>query len=304
MVPLGAQADVTVYGRINNAIVFEDTGGTNGSTTDLRSIASRFGVKASSDLGNGLQAHGHYEFSTVTAEEQNGIGDTRIATAGISGGFGRVDVGNQWSAFFNSVGVDFDPTYWNSGIYGSADPYRSSNTIKYSNSVGPLALEVDLRLNDGKDTAKEGEHLRGTGGGVGLRVNVTDNVTLAAAFDTEDQTEEKPAGPETDRIGLSGHISFGQFWGKLAWSSRDTGTETDLAQLWVGADLTDSTNAMIGYGQSETDGIDETPSVVTLGLYHNMGGGLRLWYEGRSDDDDMPNTDNVVAHYAGIRYDF
>ena len=135
MMPVGAQADMTVYGRINNAIVLEDKGGMNDSTADIQGVGSRFGVKASSDLGNGLTAHGRYEFGTNTDDGADGITSTRIATAGISGGFGRVDVGNQWTAFYNTVGVDIDPT-WTIGPIGGT-PYRSPNTIKYSNSVGP-----------------------------------------------------------------------------------------------------------------------------------------------------------------------
>jgi len=54
MVPVGTQADVAVYERINNAVGLDDKGGMNDSTTDVNTVASRFGVKASSDLGNGL----------------------------------------------------------------------------------------------------------------------------------------------------------------------------------------------------------------------------------------------------------
>ena len=61
MAPVAAQADVTLYGRIHNGIAFVDTDGAD-STTDLNSGGSRFGIKASSDLGNGLTASAHYEF--------------------------------------------------------------------------------------------------------------------------------------------------------------------------------------------------------------------------------------------------
>ena len=389
---------MTVYGRINNAIQFSDPGGSADSTTDVSGIASRFGVKASSDLGNGLTAHGRYEFSTTTDKEGGGIDDTRIATVGISGGFGRVDVGNQWSSFYNTVGTDMDPTYWVAGISGST-PYRSSNTIKYSNSVGPLSLQADLRLNGKAEGADSAEGLRGDGGGIGLRVAVTDSFTLAAAYDTEDQSDEMMTtaavyggysvgldadelevlgldsddlpdatpdntndalycvteaqardkvaklaahntaentnhdasvtaiavanglpgrcmvsaasttkGAETDRIGISAHMSMGQFWGKLGWTSKEVtqggmSKDTDYTQLWLGTSLSDSTSAMVGYGKSETDGSTAEPDALTLGLYHNMGGGLRLWYEGKSSDAD-DGSDKSTDHYVGIRYDF
>ncbi|MYD76191.1 MAG: hypothetical protein F4244_06205 [Gammaproteobacteria bacterium] len=290
-----------------------------------------------------------------------------------------------------------DPSYWVGGISGST-PYRSSNTIKYSNSVGPLSLQADLRLNGKAEGADSAEGLRGDGGGIGLRVAVTDSFTLAAAYDTEDQSDEMMTtaavygtsfiinndnaellgllvvdgnddgsldddedyiegltrvgttgdnycvtaadqekkrgkiaamdgtapdlgsdvctvsaasttkGAETDRIGISAHMSMGQFWGKLGWTSKEVtqggmSKDTDYTQLWLGTSLSDSTSAMVGYGKSETDGSTAEPDALTLGLYHNMGGGLRLWYEGKSSDAD-DGSDKATDHYVGIRYDF
>ena len=331
MIPLGAQAEATVYGRINNAIVLEDTGGSNDSTADIQGVGSRFGVKASSDLGNGLTAHGYYEFATNTDDGAGGITSTRIATAGISGGFGRVDVGNQWSAFYNSVGVDLDPTY-TVGPVGSPTPFRSPNTIKYSNSVGPLSIEADLRLGD---EGGEGASLSGNGGGIGVRVAATDNVTVAAAFDVDDQTEivVTPAMPEMagsenrefksipataakhglehNRAAITGKVSLGQFWGSLGWSRHESENSSGVAQpdkeyvtSYVGMSFSDSTSGWLGYSMSETEGSTAEPSKIAAGLYHNMGGGLRLWYEGGSTDNDVAGSDDQVKHWIGIRYDF
>ena len=336
MMPVGAQAEATVYGRINNAVVFEDNGGDADSTTDLRTVGSRFGLKGSSDLGNGLTAHGHYEFATTTDREEDAVVDIRIATAGISGGFGRVDVGNQWSAFYNQVGIEIDPTY-TIGPVGNT-PYRSSNTIKYSNSIGPLSLEADLRLNDGKDKAAQAEGLRGNGAGVGLRVAATENITVALAFDADDQTDEVTAGMpkrpglnkdmdkvvvldatdpargnEHSRIGFSTKVAFGNFWGSLAIQNHEAEDRTgkavadkELIALYAGASFTDSLSGWVGFSQ-ESDGMKKDgpePSKVTLGLYQNMGGGLRLWYEGGFTDQDEAGKDDQAKHYFGIRYDF
>ena len=344
MIPIGAQAEAeaTVYGRVNNAIILEDKGGTTGSTADIGGVGSRFGVKASSDLGNGLTAHGRYEFGTNTDDGAGGITSTRIATAGVSGGFGRVDAGNQWSAFYNSVGVDLDPT-WTVGPVGSPTPFRSPNTIKYSNSVGPLALEADLRLGD---EGGEGASLSGTGGGIGIRVAATDSLTIAAAFDLDDQTDvdivtaahvnddgstdarSTAKGNEHSRASISGKLSFGQFWGALGWSSHEAESsagasvaEREYVVGYVGMSFTDSTSGWIGFSQCESDAgaclksRDMTasskaaseaaePSKIAAGLYHNMGGGLQFWYEGGSTDRDEPGSDDAVKHWVGIRYDF
>ena len=404
MMPVGAQAEATVYGRINNVLEFNDSGKAGEDTTaDVSTVGSRFGIKGSADIGNGLTARGHYEFGLNTDKKETGL-NNRIASVGVAGGFGSIDVGNQWSAFYNTTGVDMDPS-WNQGGIGGT-PFRASNTVKYGNSVGPLNLELDLRLNDGGDeTGTEG--LAGEGGGLGVRVAVTDNITLGFAYDNEDRSDmitpavyghayginedqakvfelkrtklkddtDKNTGPyggltrvgdsgdnyclssamvtekggkitknnalarsdddpatgtvsslsaiasseceasaaktgtETERMGVSAKISLGQFYGIFAYSTRnvtDNGkeTETEYAQVWGGVHLADSTSALIGFGQSETEGQDANPTALTLGLYHNMGGGLQLWYEGQSNDPDMAGMDNSVNHKAGIRFDF
>ncbi len=415
MMPVGAQAEATVYGRINNVLEFNDSGKAGEDTTaDVSTVGSRFGIKGSADIGNGLTARGHYEFGLNTDKKETGL-NNRIASVGVAGGFGSIDVGNQWSAFYNTTGVDMDPS-WNQGGIGGT-PFRASNTVKYGNSVGPLNLELDLRLNDGGDeTGTEG--LAGEGGGLGVRVAVTDNITLGFAYDNEDRsdmitpavyghrydlsdltddqikvldlrrskgtnetsdstenngsytgltyagpsakdgiasklsdydgvyclssamvTEKKgkitandavatkdvgklglkegdactvtkdKTGAETERMGVSAKISLGQFYGIFAYSTKnvtDNGkeTETEYAQVWGGVHLADSTSALIGFGQSETEGMDANPTALTLGLYHNMGGGLQLWYEGQSNDPDMAGMDNSVNHKAGIRFDF
>jgi len=346
-VPVGAQAETSIYARVNNALVFDDTGE---STTDMTGVGTRFGIKGSSDLGNGLVAHGQYEFATNTDDAADGVTATRIATAGISGGFGRFDVGNQWSAFYNSTGVHMDPT-WTIGPISGATPFRTPNTIKYSNSVGPLALEADLRFGD------EGGEGWGNGGGVGISVDATHNLTFAAAYDVDDQTDlvvtpgmdkrpglmkddegnvidsagvvilpatEDEMGHDHSRAGVSGKVSFGQFWGSLAWSSHEaedmkgkTQAEKEFVAGYVGASFTDELSGWIGYSQADVDTLEgeaakaghgKEPTKVMAGLYYNVGGGLQFWYEGGSEDHDTDRkanaTTETVTHYVGIRYDF
>jgi len=406
MAPVGAQAEATVYGRVANVIEFANSGKAGEDpTTDVSTVGSRFGLKGSADIGNGLTGRGHFVFGLATDKKANGLSN-RIASVGVAGGFGSIDIGNQWSAFFNSTGVDMDPS-WNQGGIGGT-PFRASNTIKYGNSVGPLNLELDLRLIGGGDEAGTAG-LAGEGGAIGVRVAVTDNLTLGFAYDTEDRSDHiTPAvygkrymvptlsteqakvlgtkrtklatdtttnngpysgytyvgdeddcdgmyclndamltadnakftannaeaendvptpnvgadnpgaactvtkaktGAETERMGVSAKLSLGQFYGILAYSTKnvtDNGkeTETEYTQLWGGVQLADSTSALLGFSQSETEGSDANPSAVTLGLYHNMGGGLQVFYEGQSNDPDVAGMDNSVNHKAGIRFDF
>ena len=180
-----------------------------------------------------------------------------------------------------------------------------------------LCRRGSLRLNDGKEKGRDkaGEDdgaLRGNGGGIGVRVAVTDNLTLAAAVDADDHTEEDDGlGLDHARAAVSGKVSLGQFWGALSWSSHEAENSAGVTQAdkeyvagYVGMSFSDSTSGWVGYSQSETEGNPAEPSKIAAGLYHNMGGGLRLWYEGGALDKDVTGMDDDIKHFVGIRYDF
>lgn len=187
-----AQAEITAYGRVNNALDLNSlaAGDDAASSTHLSSVASRFGLRGETELDSGLKVHGRYEFSTGS-DNESGPSDVRIATAGMSGGFGRVDVGNQWSAYYNTFGTHFDPFYTlGYYLYSSAGGglYRGSNTIKYSNSWGGVSMQFDLRMNDtetGHEGASVGEKARGQGFGIGVSFKAGPNLTIGAAYDVE-----------------------------------------------------------------------------------------------------------------------
>lgn len=317
MAPVASQAaDVTVYGRINNAIELTDVDGGK-STTDISNVSSRFGFRASSDLGNGLTASARYEFATVTDKEQSNVADLRIGTVGISGGFGSITVGNQWSAYYNTVGTHIDPTYSvGYHIYSAyvGGPYRASNTVKYSNSFGPLYLELDVRLNESDEDGDVAEKINGDGFGIGLSYSLTDNITLAVAHDSEeDDLDDEDIAPnlEEDRTGFAAKWSSGGFWAMFGWQEREVelaGISGDISQisLYAGTNIGESTSLMIGYQDAENDNpnleIDEDADQIILGVYHNMGGGLKLYYEGTSVDYSVGG--DFARHLLGMRYDF
>ena len=66
--PVAAQAESSFYARVNNAIDINDLSGDG--TTDVSGVSSRFGFKGNTDIGNGMTAHGRYEFSTSSDKER------------------------------------------------------------------------------------------------------------------------------------------------------------------------------------------------------------------------------------------
>ena len=217
MAPVAAQAEATVYGRVHQGIAFVNNDEAD-STTDFINVGSRFGIKGSSDLGNGLTASAHYEFTTDSDTKGVGVSNTRIATVGISGAFGSVNLGNQWSAWYNQLGVHVDPTFYVGGSH-HIGPFRTPNTISYSNSFGPVSIQADTRIDSGGDG--------GDGNAVGASIAINDNIKIAAAIDDSDARS---------LTGLAAQVSMGNYWASIAQQSMDPegdGADPSTVQLWV-----------------------------------------------------------------------
>ena len=319
---------VQVYGRINNALSYISPGDGD-SEWGLHNTSSRLGVKASSDLGNGLTAIGRYEFFTFTNREGNncdpgncrgGIQDTRLGYVGLSGAWGAVTIGNQWSAYYDTVGTYLDPTYsLGYYIYSSVaqGPYRSSNTIKYANSFGPAYIELDVRTafnNPGADTEKIGNDSGDSDDidGVGLGVNfaIGEAFSLAAAYDSN----KRAVVDNQDRWGIAGKFNAAGWWASLGYQEIDAnnppgrgdidGGKTQSIAAYVGG-VFGRTSVVLGYQQADVNGADSDPNQWTLGVYHNMGGGFRLYYEGTNvDNKDTGIGFDGNRHLLGMRFDF
>lgn len=306
-------ADITPYGRINNAIDIKDDG--DGNTVDVSGVSSRFGFKGSGDIGNGLTAIGQYEFSTTTDKELQNPTDLRIGYVGLSGGFGTVTIGQQWSAYFNSVGTYMSPTY-SIGYYlyssVTGGPFRSSNTIKYSNSFGPVSLQADVRLNESGEDNDVAEKLNGDGYGIGATFSLSENITLAAAFDKEENNDVVDADTgfispvdDHERAAIVGNVVFGPADVSLGYQNLDDGSgdDTSLIQLYAGLNVGEKGRALFGYGQADVESNDTEPSSIFAAYYYNIGGGLKLYVEATSVDFEDGNDDFQQA-LLGMRIDF
>jgi predicted porin len=141
-------AQATIYGNIDQAYTKSRTtvaGTQTKSTTGMSSYqmgSSQIGFKGEEDLGSGLKASFLHEMGVFT--EQNGSDLTRQAYVGLSGGFGAVRIGKQYSpAFFNLLGSDpFGATGGTGALYvgnlllgnqgaDGDNPLRQANATQY-----------------------------------------------------------------------------------------------------------------------------------------------------------------------------
>jgi predicted porin len=306
MVPVSAQAEVeaSMYGFVHNMISATKTDARDAddmntvkssSTTDMATRGSRFGFKASSDLGNGLTASLQQEFGVATDTKKTGL-NTRIGKVGISGGFGSVNFGRQWSTFYNTIGVYMDPTSTVAvGGYGGA--YINSNTIQYTNSMGPIALSLEARVDDSNDGG-------GDGHAGGVSINPMSNVTIAAVVDSTG---------DTDKTGFAVQFRMGDYYASYAMHDTDTGVgePTDYSVFLIGGGF-GATNGFIGVGNTDniTDaetlkGSGTDPDTVMIHIDHDLGGGLKLLYEGLSTDgNEDDGHGDKTQHVLGLKLSF
>jgi len=287
-VPFAVQAegDNTWYGRVNTGLQIKDMDGT---TSDIRGYASRFGVKGSSDLGNGLSVIYQFEFA-VDSDIANIANNNRVSSVGLSGSFGTVKLGKNWGAgSWANVGSPMSPHNVTGGqaYSGTFGNYRMANSVQYSGGAGPVNYGVDVVI-DGADTTSSGIDnwtLGGSwaAGGISVGAAYADNgdsdaMGAAVSWSSENigvvagiTTSEDDAGPEADGLMVRVNGAFGD---AMTWSV-------------VGNSLEDT-------AAGDTDSI-------AVNVTKNMGKGTALWMEADFVSSDSGDYD--VLH-VGIRKNF
>ena len=166
-------AEATWYGSLRSTVEF---GG--GSDATFKDGASRWGIKGSSEVSEGLTAVAHFAHHISTSDASLSSG--RLAYVGLSGGFGSITAGHLGAAGYGNVGVITD----NSNYYGdSGMSSRHSNVLSYAYSSGSIGFQVDLTVDGKQDT---GGHV--DKGEFGLTVGIGDLGKVAVAYINQKDT--------------------------------------------------------------------------------------------------------------------
>ena len=160
------------YGSLRGGVEF---GG--GEDARFKDGGSRWGIKGSSELSEGLSAVYNFEHKISTGDASQPGG--RLAYAGLSGGFGSLTLGQIWNAAFNHVGAITD----NSRHYGDAHMgYRHGNALSYAMSAGAVSLQLDAIMDGAKETGDAVDKLE-----FGMSVDLGDIGKVGLAYvDTKD----------------------------------------------------------------------------------------------------------------------
>lgn len=230
-----AQSSVTIYGVVDMALQHQNTGDPAGSTLGLDSgiqSGSRLGFKGSEDLGGGLKANFQLEMginADTGSSAQGGRAFGRQAFVGLSGNFGAVNFGRQYTPAF--IAIDsFDP--FGTGI-------TSSTAGSGSSGFGAAAYfdHGGVRMNNSATYSTAN-----LGGFTG---------TLAYGFG-------EVAGNTTAGryIGFSGAYSAGPLFAELAYSNAQNanGSNATKSYLLAGTYNFDVVTAHAGFSSIKDDG--------------------------------------------------
>jgi len=201
----GAMAQATIYGTIEQTYN-KTTTTLDGSTISTKTGMGAYqmgqsfiGIKGSEDMSNGIKASYLYEFGLQS--ETSATPTNRQSFVGLSGGFGAVRLGKQYSAGFNNA-IAADPggaTGATGALYlapmtgynGSEAPLRQDQAIQWDLPSFVPGLNVTITkvwggANSAPDNASSSTETDGvkTGDGTGFAINYTSG-PLYVGFTTD-----------------------------------------------------------------------------------------------------------------------
>lgn len=275
-VSANAAAEVTVYGKIHTSVaaVSEDTGASDTSSTEVRSNASRIGIKADKGLENGMTIKGQAEFEIDYVGDKSKSSDDLIKLRntyiGLKGGFGEVRVGMHDTPHKMSTSrLDpFGDTYadYNNII---TNDNRVSNAIAYINSFGPVGFAAAYAA--GEDEVDEENNNDATS----VMVNYSaGDLYLAAAMESFSDDVDPLAVDELEtamKLGAGysfGPVALGLVYETLAYEQSDDVTETYVSAKFK---ANDATAIKAAYGMRD-DGVSATDdeTMMAIGIDYKM----------------------------------
>ncbi len=282
--PMAAQADVTIYGRIDTAYESITNSALTNDGDHLTSNKSLLGFKGSEDLGNGNKAIFKVE-STVGADAGTGTIGSRNTYAGLAGSWGTLIVGNHDTPYkivgrkmdlFESAHLGENRAILNSGANGQND--LRVNTVAYISPTvngihGAVAYVPEdingvaggtagagawsalvIYSNSGLFLAGGWQRVEGESFGVGLQ-----NQTywrFAAKYSMNNFTVGGMYQKNSDRAGVAGN---------------DTNSWTLIGKYKAGANVFKLAYTKATDKDGATGvGLDEGGKMFTLGFDHNF----------------------------------
>ena len=276
---LGANANVTVYGKIDLFTEY-NSGGGKGDRLSLESgglNGTRLGVKGGADITDGVRGVFQLEsgiFLNKGTLAQGGRLLGRQAFAGIEGKYGRLTAGRQYSPLYNAV-INYDA--YEQG-YGSptTDGNVSTGSTRFDNALVYASpkfkgLSANVMLALGGETGKSSDAMA-------LAVNYENGpFDMSVAYQDDDHASSTTAKTENAFIGVGYQIMKTKLLAGYghAVTTPDAGLKTTRNEWMVGSRtaVTGTGKLLLSYGEGKTENSnpDNKGSVATIGWVENIG---------------------------------
>lgn len=235
--PMLAQAAPTVYGKVHlsyGSVEEQDSTGTvTADNVQMRSHASRVGVKGERDLGNGLSAIYKFEWQVDYEQGTDAGFDRRNMYAGLKGSWGQVRFGRHDTPLKMAQG-DFDQ-------FGDTDAdlkhagdqdgeNRLDNVAAYLGESGNIKYAIALIPAEGDGTTA-GDSAADS---ISASIAYEDGpLYVALAQDSYDDTNGQAENSLTRLVGTykMGNMQLGLLWQSGVEGAAATGEDED----WLGA---------------------------------------------------------------------
>ncbi len=211
-----AQASVTLYGVADANIEYTThnaTGaGGSGSRVAVQSgglAGSRFGLRGTEELGDGLQALFALESAIAIDNgtlQQGGRLWGRQAFVGLAAPYGRLTFGRQYTTLFD-LNASYSPTAYATQyepvVFMLGTSLREDNMVKYVGNFGPVTLEAHWGFGEQPGSIASGA---GWGAGVSYRAN---GFGAQVSYDQVNGTRTVTGYTKAQKVAASGRYDFG-----------------------------------------------------------------------------------------------
>ena len=286
-----AQSTVTIYGKLDQGF----SRGIGADKFELKQASgSRIGFRGTEDLGGGLKANFQIEhrFTPNDGAAAAPFWAGR-SIVGISGGFGQIDLGRDYTAaFWTSLAGDvfgWDGVASNATATraGGATAIRFANGITYTSpSFGGLTLRANATVKEGAETKngtsfqigyangplsatlaseKTAADLKYTGIGAAYDMGVARVNALIAKSETA-------AGEEGESMVLGLTVPMGAVTLKASYATLEVGNVKTVQQLGLGARyaLSKRTDLYTSYANNSKAAAGTKKNGMEFGVQHNF----------------------------------
>ena len=279
---------MSVYGWIT-AEVQERDGVWDASATNSVNSESRFGIRASRDLG-GVTGDAQLEYGILRGADGNSPG-LRLANAALSGDFGSVRVGQQWNPGYLWTTATTD--VWIGGVFSGARStdfvFREDGGIfYYTPSLGGLELAVGGSMLASNEDSKDFDTMT-----VSARYSLGDLYLSATYMEADDENSSKS-------MAFAASYDFGMFTlaGAIADNDgsvvgdefNDDGTPYEIAATFS---ATEELTLKVGYTDRDLAAGDDTSMAVEAA--YAFGSGVTGFVGFSSSDDNINEGDDILS---------